>query len=251
MDNVTKAKINLYAVLRNLQDLCSLDEESKNLIRGVNLKVGFNVNSVGSAVLEFSNGECKFVRGKGKAGLQLYFVSAEHFNKLIDGENTIPIFYNVFQVGFLLKTFTKLAERLSYYLKPSSEELFNDPEFLKINTILTAYTAFYALCEIGNSDVVGKITAKRIPDGVINCLITGVIGMNITVKNGVMSAAQGLVDNPHAIMEFFDIQIAHEVLQGKTDTFSGLGQGRFQIRGFIPMLENMAKLLNQVKWYLR
>ena len=35
MDNITKAKINLFAVLRNLEDLCAMDKESADIIKEI------------------------------------------------------------------------------------------------------------------------------------------------------------------------------------------------------------------------
>ena len=188
MDNVTRAKINLFAVLRNIEDLCTMDPVSADLIKGVDLGVEFNVPEVGSAVLTFKDGKCKFTRGKGKSALKLYFTSPEHFNNLIappidpktgKPKMVIPIFYNVFKVGFLLNTFTKLADRLSHYLQPAPEEkekLLQDPAYFEANTILTAYTAFYAMSEIANSDFTGKAIARRMPDGVIACAVGGTDG---------------------------------------------------------------------------
>ncbi|UKI14816.1 MAG: hypothetical protein L6V85_02040 [Clostridiales bacterium] len=100
MDNITKAKINLFAVLRNLEDLCAMDKESADIIKDTKLSVQFNVPDVGSATIDFDHGKCTFNRGKKHAGLQLFFTSAEHFNNLIDPpkdangkpKTVIPIF---------------------------------------------------------------------------------------------------------------------------------------------------------------
>lgn len=251
MDNVTKAKINLFAVLRNIQDLCSMDAQSKELIKDVKLGVQFIVPEVGEATLTFKNGECKFTPGRASAGLKLWFMSAEHFNKLIDGEKTIPLFINVFKVGFLLNTFTKLADRLSYYLKPTDELLENE-EYFRINTYLTAFTAFYALCQIGNSDVKGKANASRIPEGKIQLTIKDGPSMVIKVdENHRMEPSMGETDNPRAVMAFGSLKTANDVLNGKSDIFSNLGSGNFAIKGYLPMLDNMSKLLSQVSFYLK
>lgn len=251
MDNVTKAKINLFAVLRNFQELCSMDEVAHNLIKDVKLTVRFVVPEVGSATLAFANGQCKFFTGKKFAGLTLWFVSPEHFNNLIDGEKTIPIFINVFKVGFLLNTFTKLAERLSYYLKPT-EELLADEKYFRINTYLTAYTAFFALCEIGNSEFKGRCNASRIPEGEILLTVNDGPSMVIAVdKNHRLSAKIGTTDNPRACMTFGSLQTANDVLSGKSDIFSNLGSGNFAIKGCLPMLDNMSKILSQVGFYLK
>ena len=263
MDNVTMARINLFAVLRNIEDLCEMDPESKALIKDENLGVEFNVPEVGSAVLTFKDGKCTFTRGKGKSALKLYFASPEHFNNLISPpvdpktgkpKMVIPIFYNVFKVGFLLNTFTKLADRLSHYLQPDPAEkdkLLEDPEYFKTNTILTAYTAFYAMSEIANSDFVGKAIAKRMPDGVIACEVGGTdLAMNITVKDHHFVTNKGQVKDPRATMIFGDLQFAHDLLNGKSSSFTGMGTGQFQISGYVEMLEQMAKLLTQVNYYL-
>ena len=56
MDTTTKAKINLFAVLRNLEDLCELDPQAKEIIKDVKLSVQFNVVDVGSATIKFEIG---------------------------------------------------------------------------------------------------------------------------------------------------------------------------------------------------
>ena len=251
MDNVTMAKINLFAVLRNIEDLCVMDPESKDLIKGVDLGVEFNVPEVGSAVLTFKDGKCTFTRGKGKAAL---LISPPVDPKTGKPKMVIPIFYNVFKVGFLLGTFTKLADRLSHYLQPAPEkkdELLKDPAYFETNTILTAYTAFYAMSEIANSDFIGKAIARRMPDGVIACEVGGTdLAMNITVKNHKFVTNKGRVKEPRATMVFGDLQFAHDLLNGKTSSFTGMGTGQFQVKGFVEMLEQMAKLLSQVSIYL-
>lgn len=250
MDNVTKAKINLFAVLRNIQDLCELDDVSKDIIKKEKTSVSFNVPDVGCAALIFKDGKCTFVPDRSKAQLKLWFSSPEHFNKLVDGEKTIPAFINVFKVGFLLKTFTKLAERLSYYLKPT-EELLKDRKYYETNTILTAYTAFFAMCQIGNSDEIGKIVAKRIVDGEIACGIPDGLQVTISVKDGFMEARIGKSQDPRAIMEFSDLDFAHDLLNGKTSSYKGLGEGKFNIKGKLSMLDQVSKLLTMVSHYLK
>ena len=130
MDNVTMARINLFAVLRNIEDLCEMDPEAKALIKDENLGVEFNVPEVGSAVLTFKDGKCTFTRGKGKSALKLYFTSPEHFNNLIappvdpktgKPKMVVPIFYNVFKVGFLAKSPTATTSaRLSRNVCPTA-----------------------------------------------------------------------------------------------------------------------------------
>lgn len=255
MDNVTKAKINLYAVLRNMQELCEMDDEAKELIKNEKLSVQFVVPDVGEATLIFKDGHCKFIPHKAPAALTLWFTSPEHFNKMIAGEKTIPIFLNVFKVGFLLKVFQKLADRLSYYLKPVDkplDELLQDENYFRINTYLTAYTAFFALCEIGNSDEKGRASASRIPEGEIQLSVKDGPSMVVSIDgNHVMGARIGTTDNPRAMMVFGSMRTANDILNGKSDIFSNLGSGNFMIKGYLPMLDNLNKLLSQVGFYLK
>ena len=58
------------------------------------------------------------------------------------------------------------------------------------------------------------------------------------------------IDSPRATMVFGDLQFAHDLLNGKTSSFTGMGTGQFQVYGFVEMLEQMAKLLSQVSIYL-
>jgi hypothetical protein len=253
MDNVTKAKINLFAVLRNIQDLCSMDSEAAELIKGKNISVQFNVKEVGTGTLKFADGKCTFVRGKGPASLKLWFTSPEHFNKLIDGENTIPLFVNVFQVGFLLGVFQKLAARMSYYLQPPADkkaELLKDPEYFKTNTILTAYTAFHAMAEIANSDKIGKACAARMFDGTILLEIKNGPSLNITIKDHLLSVGMGSIKMPTASMVFNSLEFTHKILNGEASTFGGMGSGDFGLSGAVALLEQMGKLLNMVSVYL-
>lgn len=262
MDTITKAKINLFAVLRNLEDLCDMDSASREIVKDTKLSVQFNVPEVGSATIDFDNGKCTFHRGKKSAALQLFFTSAEHFNNLIappidaktgKPKTVIPIFYNVFKAGFLLNQFTKLADRLSYFLQPAAdkkEELLKDPEYFKINTTLTLYTALFALCEIANSDKVGRLCAKRMCDGVIAAGIPDGPQLNITVKDHQLLGAKGEATDWTAQMLFADMQFAHDILNGNASSFGGMGSGQFQVRGRLDMLEQMAKMLNIVSAYL-
>jgi hypothetical protein len=250
MDTVTKAKINLFAVLRNLENLCDLDSEAKEIIKDVKISVQFNVVDVGSATIKFENGKCTFSRGKQHAALKLYFTSPEHFNKLIDGEKTIPIFFNVFKVGFLLNQFTKLTDRLSYYLQPTDPKLFEDEHFFNVNTELTIYTAMFALCEVANSDRIGKIISHRIEDGVIYAGVPNGPVAGITAKDGHLACSLGEPKDWKAQMIFADMQFAHDLLNGNASSFGGMGSGQFQVKGALDMLEQMAKLLNLVSEYL-
>ncbi len=249
-NQLTKANINLYAVLRNLEDLCELDTEMKELIKGKNISIQFSVKNGPKAFLSFKDDKCIFSKGIGKCNLNLFFKSPEHFNAMIDGKaNPIPT-KGFTKIKFLTNEFVSLTNKLTYYLKPT-EELLKNNLYMKINTILSSYTAFFALCEIGNTDRIGKLNAKRIPDGVIEVsILNGGPSIKISANNGYLDAKKGSFTSPRSSMIFSDIETANAVLNGNIDSYTCIATGRLQMKGFIPMLDNLNKLLGQVPSYL-
>ena len=252
IDGLTMACINLHSVLRNLEDLCELDEEAKELIRDKDISILFSAKGVPEATISFKNGKCTVQRGKQEPyDMKLYFRSPDHFNKMIQGEaNPIPV-KGLTKINFLKNEFISLTNRLEYYLKPEDDQL-NDPDFSEINTILTAYTAFFALAEIGNNDKIGKINASRIPDGTIGIsILDGGPSICLTAKDGKLITKKGTDGNCRAHMNFDCLATANGILNGTIDSYTCIGDGRLSIKGYIPMVDNMNKLLAQVPAYLK
>lgn len=251
IDELTMSNINLFAVLRNLEDLGELDDETKKVAAERNISIAFQVKDGADAVLTIHNGKFSLTRGKGKSNIKLYFFSPAHLNKMFEGKaKPIPL-KGFTKISFLTNEFTKLTDRLSYFLKPT-ENLLQNPVYQKINTILTANTAFFALAEIGNYDRVGKMNASRIDDGVISIsVLNGGPAINITAKDGRLQTAKGAGISPRAYMSFSNMETANAILNGKLDSYTCIGTGDFQVKGFIPMLDNMNKLLYQVPSYLK
>ncbi|MDC7124906.1 MAG: hypothetical protein PQJ46_05030 [Spirochaetales bacterium] len=248
-DSNVKARCNLFAVLRGIEYLVENDSDCKDLVAGVNLAIQFNVSGGPSGNLSFKDGRAEMKSGKHKSNIVLYFSSPEHFNKMIDGKaNPIPL-KGLHRLGFLSGPFMKLADKLNYYLRPEGELLFN-PEYFRINTELTAYTAFFALAEIGNYDPLGMMSGSHIPDGILQIKVDDGIGIYLEVRNGKMNCVKGHHEDPRAILSFSSLESAHKLLNGQLDTFTGLGSGEMCMRGFIPMLDNMNPILDLVPQYL-
>ena len=64
IDGLTMACINLHSVLRNLEDLCELDNQAKELIKGKNMTILFSAKGVPEATLSFKDGKCTMRKGK-------------------------------------------------------------------------------------------------------------------------------------------------------------------------------------------
>lgn len=246
-----KACINLHAVLRNMEDLCELDKEAAQIIQGKNVTIRFSVRDVPPAIIAFRNGKCTVEKTDSRdCRMNLYFKNPEHFNLMIDGQKN-PIPTKGFRyIGFLKNSFTRLADRLSYYLKPTPE-LLQDKDYARINTILTAYTAFFAIPEIASYDPLGKLNASRIADGAIDIEIANGPALHITAKNGQLKTAKGKASDARAFMRFDSIDTASGILNGRLDSYSCIGSGQLAIWGFVPMIDNLNKILAQVAGFLR
>ncbi|MCT4544382.1 MAG: SCP2 sterol-binding domain-containing protein [Vallitalea sp.] len=249
-NELTKATINLYAVLRNLEDLCDLDKEMSNLIEDVDITIKFVIKNGPQGYLSFKRGKCTFYKDFNKSDITLYFKSPLHFNQMMDGKaNPIPL-KGLTKIKFLKNEFITLTDKLSYYLKPT-ELLLRNKNYMKTNTILTTYTAFFALAQIGNNDPIGMLSANRIPNGTINISITeSYTAIHLIIKDGHIEAKKGLAKNQRASMTFSDLITTNNILTGKVDTYSCIATEKLQLKGFIPMLDNMNKILALVSSYL-
>jgi len=246
----TMAYINLYSVLRNIEDLCRLDEYAKEIIKDENISISFNIKGGVSAALVFKNGTCTFIPNRKKARIRLYFTSFEHLNKMVDGE-AMPIpLSGLLKISFLTKKFMKLSERLEFYLRPD-EKLLKDPKFMSIHTELLLYTAVNAAAQFANADPVGRLIAEDIADGQVAVEIEDGPCVYVEVNNGVIKVAKGQSQAPRARMNFADTEAAYGLLSGNIDAYTCIASSKLSLSGYIPMLDNINKLLFHIAAYLR
>lgn len=249
--HLIKAGINLYAVLKNLEDLIALDSECNELIKDKNISIQFLVKNGPKAWVKFENRGCTVGQGilKG-ASVKLWFKSPEHLNKMFDGDgNPIPL-KGFTKLGFLTKDFPKITDKLEYYLKP--EEVKNpSEEYIAINTRFTLTVAAFALPEIAKYERKAKMTASHIPNGKIQMrVLPNDPAVFLTVKDGVISAEKGICKNPDSVMEMKDMQTANDFLNGKSNPFLAIACGDVIIKGITPMLDNLSLILDKVQNYV-
>lgn len=246
----TMAYINLFSVLRNIEDLCRLDELSKEIITDENISVSFNIKGGVKAALIFKDGKCTFVPNRGRARIRLYFTSFEHMNKMVDGD-AMPIpLSGLFKISFLTKKFMKLTDRLEFYLRPE-ENLLQDPKFMQVHTELLLYTAVNAAAQFANADPIGNLIAKDIADGHVAVEINDGPGVHAIVNDGKITVEKGSSDAPRARMDFADTQAAYGLLSGNADAYTCIASSKLMLSGYIPMLDNINKLLFHIAAYLR
>ncbi len=246
-----KARLNLYAVLKNLEDLVKYDSEMAELSKNWNLSIQFSVIRGPRAYIEFQGGQCRVGRGKHYApAIKLFFITPAHLNRMMDGKgNPIPL-KGFTKIPFLTGDFTKLTDRLEYYLRPTEERL-KEKAYLELNTRFTLNTAAFALREIGELDPVGKQVASHIPDGtVLMKILPDGPAVTILFQDGQIEPGMGEMNRPMACMFMKNVQVANDFLNAKIDAFTAIASGDVTIKGQIPMLDALSLILDRIPIYL-
>lgn len=248
---LVKANLNLYAVLKNLEDIVRYDGEMAGLVKDWDVCVQFSVLNGPKAYIEFKSGDCTVGRGKHKdPSVRLLFLSSAHLNRMMEGRgNPIPI-KGLGRLGFLRKDFTRVTERLEYYLKPTAESL-KDKAYLALNTRLMLSTAAFAVREIGLLDPIGKLIASHIGNGSVSLkILPHGPAVCIDFTDGDIEPRKGEADKPMAAMSMKNLKVANDFLSGKTDPFTAIASGDVMIRGQIPMLDSLSLILDRIPHYL-
>jgi hypothetical protein len=251
-DQLIKAHLNLYAVLQNLEDVVRLDAGMAELTKRWDVAIQFMVWNGPAAHLEFKNGTCRHgIGAHPHPRIKLFFTSPQHLNRMFDGKATPIPLKGFTRLGFLQKEFSKLTDRLTYYLKPENG-LAPDEPYLKINTILTLYTAMYAVRELARLEPVSRTVASRIPAGGFQVEVLP-DGPHIHMRFGKddITVTKGVVDNPMARMTFRNLDVAHELLNNKLDAFLAVAQGDVMLQGQLPIIDNVNLILDRVALYLK
>lgn len=246
------ARINLFGVLRSLQELVALDVDSRNLVADASLTLEFVIRGGIRGALNFTDGRCDFIESHtGKVDIRLFFTSPSHFNRMMNGAaNPIPL-KGLFKIGFLTGPFTKLTDKLSHFLRPGDGAM-EDQEFFAINTKLTAFVAFHSLAEVGNWDELGRVSASQVPDGVLQVRVEeeGGPALSVTATGGKLSTNVGIHPDYRCLMWFKDLKSLSQILSGELDAYTVFGQNRAGIRGYVPMADKLNPLLGLLPGYL-
>lgn len=245
----TMGHINLFAVLRVIEDLCRLDVVARKLISKADVCVEFRVRGGPRGALRFENGHCRFVPEVKGAKILLYLNSCDHFNAMVAGEKKPVLLRGITRIKFLSKEFGELIRRLEYFLKPAGG-LIHDSGFRSIHTELALHTAIYALVQIANHDPEMAAWVHAMPQGAIAVDVQDGPSLTIVNEKGILAAYSERASAPRARMLFMDMQTVFQILSGSGDALTAIATGRIQLSGFIPMLDSVDKLLLRVGHYL-
>lgn len=248
-DSKTLAYINLFGILGALPYLCELDSEAAALIEEHTVSIGFSVKDGPEATLFIGGGKCRMVPGTERCDVKLPFSSCKKFNGLIDGTTT-PIPSKGFtKIGFLLKNFTKLTDRLSAYLRPEGDAL-QDLEFFRISTTLMFHVIVEAIAQIGNHDKIGRFSASNIVDGIAKLAIADGPVAALVCRDHHITAVHSAPKEFLSYMEFQGMTLARQLFDGQVNAIAAVGLGQVRIGGMIAQIDNINRILDRVAIYL-
>lgn len=251
MNQLAKAYINMKGVLRSLTYLCDLDAQASDIVKDADLTVQFCVRNGPAARLSFIKGKCSFEDGKGKSDIKLYFSSPQKFNNLMDGKGMPMILKGFTKLKFLLKDFSQLTKRMEYFLRPVPDTA-QDEKFKEISTLLTFYTAFNSLPEIGMHDPVGEKIIAHAASGQLCALVENTAHMvRAKVEKGSMKTLDSSDGSPEIKLVFSDLKTVSDVFNGRSDFLSAIGFGDVKMSGYIPVMQAVEHLVPLLAGYLK
>lgn len=245
-----KAGVNLYAVIKNIEQLVILDPEIKELVKNWDISIEFRVKKGPVASIKFKDGNCEVIKGKFKrTDVILFFMSEAHLNKMFDGNaNPIPL-KGFTKLGFLDKEFSKVTDKLEYYLKPTPE-LLSEAEYQRINTIFTLTTAVNALPVIMEFDPKAKLTGSHLTKGSLFINVENGPNAFINTDKNYIEVGKGSSADSTCEMIIKDINIANKFFSGEVDIFSALAKQDIKIVGQTYLLDNIGLILDRIPIYV-
>lgn len=250
-DPAVLAHINLFAVMGALTVLGDEASEASSLLARVDRSttVRFRVRGLPERSLTFSPGGIVDGPG-GERTVTLGLLSPAHLNSLVEGTTQpIPV-AGPGGLRFLTAVFAPLTELLGAYLKPSEEAL-ADPTFRRVSTLLTLHVAIAAVAQVANTDRSGRYSAALIPDGPIGVEVGDGPALRLHARGHTLTFDAAPPSAPaRATLTFRDLDVAGDLLAGRTSALACICDGSMGMRGFIPMIDNLSRILDRVGHYL-
>ncbi|WP_084073062.1 hypothetical protein [Demequina sp. NBRC 110052] len=252
LDARVTAHINAHAVLGALPVLVARVPAARETLAGLPRPVSVELKAPGVAPAAYTFSSDGVTRGKatGARRVTLMFTSPEHLNRMVEGAaQPIPL-AGPAGLGFLTGPFSALADLLGRYLRPAPDDL-ADPDFREVSTVMTLHVAAAAIAQVANEDRSGRFSASLVPDGQVALEVGDEIDLRLHV-----AAARFEFDPspatvpPRAALRFADLDVAGDVLAGRASALGSICDGTLGMRGYIPMLDNVSRILDRVGHYL-
>ena len=122
--------------------------------------------------------------------------------------------------------------------------------FFEENTLMTMYVLAGAIAALANTDSISRQSAAATPDGDVSLGIKDTASVTLRVKNHHFTALRAPSENPRAVMEFADIDLAAGLFAGKVATVNELCRGNIRLAGMLSMVDNINRILDRAAVYL-
>lgn len=245
-----RAHMHLHAVLPRLSDLVRLSPDAAALAGEMDLPLEFRVLGGPTAWIHIQNGRVSTPdHPPGGRRLGLLFPSDDHLNRMFAGEKVTPIPFRG-PLGLLqVKKFEKLTELLTSYLKPDPDKL-RDPGFRAIHVELSLLVGLAATDSVALLDPHVKKILPALHDGTILYRIPGGSQAHVRIQGHRVRVFPGPVDDPTAIMEIRDVDMAAQIIAGRVDTFAAVALTDIRVLGHASYAEEFNMLFDRVGLYL-
>jgi hypothetical protein len=252
LDPRVRAHINLFAVLGALSVLATRADEARAILESIDAPHTVTIKVKGLPQHSYTFTREGIAPGivPGARKVTLAFTSPAHFNKMIDGKaQPIPL-AGPRGLKFLTGPFTALADLLGSYLKPSTNDM-ADIRFMETSTILTLHVAVAAIAQVANEDRSGRFSAASIPNGDIALEVGDSIDLRLHALDHRLEFDPSTPTTPaRAALRFADLDTAGDILSGRASALGSICDGTLGMRGFIPMVDNVSRILDRVGHYL-
>ncbi|MEA2102961.1 MAG: SCP2 sterol-binding domain-containing protein [Thermodesulfobacteriota bacterium] len=237
------ARINLDAVLSNLEIMAAEDAKTSDIAKGWNGSITFITGVSGPrTTLEINNGRIRVYPGKAK-GFGLFLPTEEMLNNLFSGEGlAIPIPVKGITKIKGLFVFIKLAKRMEEVLKGD-----NPPERLKAKLMLNTIAKTMAV--IANYEEAG-IQASKAMKGTAELRIKDGYTVQVEFTGPRAIARNEAAKEADLIMEFKDDAFFLELADDKVDVFASICMRDLIMEGDLGLGDAVNGFLDKIGTYL-
>ena len=130
----------------------------------------------------------------------------------------------------------------------ASSPVFLGSSFAFLGSMAAAFAG--AVSALANHDSISQISADYTVDGDISLGIKDTAYITLRVQDKHFTTIKQRCENPRAIMEFADLDLAAGLFAGNVSTINEMCKGTIRLRGMISMLDNVNRILDRVSVYL-
>lgn len=255
-NNLILSYIYLHSILPNLEEIVEFDSNAKEITKGWNCKIQFDVSGGPKVALIFKDGKLQVKREKILfPSVAFWFPSPLSLNQMFEGKKVVPPFWGIWKIS-LLKKFTELTKKIEYYLK-ADEEFLKNKENLKFNLTLKLNTLLWGIKTVAEKDSENfKIkralnVISRYPDSIFQLeILEGGPSAHIVISDGKFTPYKGKHPSPTAILQVKDMETARKMFDDEIDFMVALGTGDLRIIGLIPVAEAVSIIMEEMSKHL-